>query len=94
MKRVGNELEALAVRAVNAMSVHYFTINYANEGEKYLLGIDAQSQEEVQKYLSQYSIDVIYVRSKEARGKRDNGVRKCEIGTIVYCKHIPRKQMH
>lgn len=72
------------------MQVHYFFVDFNDEGNVYRVGIECEKKIVAERYLQQYSKDVRYHKSDEI-GKRDIGNRKVSIGTIRYCKYIGDK---
>lgn len=69
------------------MSIIYtFQVNYSNSNEIFLISIESDCPlQEVESYLQKYSNCVIHVNTKEKRQKKQKGVRKTPVGTIVGC---------
>jgi hypoxanthine phosphoribosyltransferase len=68
--------------------IHYFFVDFNNEGQYYRVGVDtAETKEVVEKYLQGFSQDVRYQRSQAERTRKDNGTRKTPVGVICHCRH-------
>ena len=60
-----------------------FLVDYANQGDYYMMTIETEDKASLIAELKRYSRDVRYVDSKDELGSKDKGKRRLDDGSIV-----------
>ena len=60
-----------------------FLVDYANQGDYYMMTIEAEDKASLITELKRWSNDVRYVDSKDELGSKDKGKRRLDDGSIV-----------
>lgn len=65
------------------MSIVRFLVDYANQGDYYMMTIETEDKASLINELKRYSKDVLYIDSKDELGAKDKGKRRLDDGSIV-----------